>query len=61
MGSTLGGLCESGFFLCVDHHPLSGKILLMIVVAHAILYLAFSSLLYGFDAAQLYWCRKLRQ
>ena len=38
-----------------------GKILLMIVVARAILYLAFSSLLCGFVATQLYWCMRLRQ
>ena len=35
------------------HHPPPGKILLMIAVAHAILCLAFSSMLYGFVAANL--------
>ena len=35
------------------HHPTLGRILLVIVVAHAILYLAFSSLLCSFVAANL--------
>ena len=53
MGSTLGGLCDSRFSSAWIIILFSGKILLMIVVAHAILYLAFSSLLCGFVAAQL--------
>ena len=38
----------------MNHHPAPGKILLVIVVAHAILYLAFSSRLCGFVAANLF-------
>ena len=43
----------------MNHHPVLGRILLVIVVAHAILYLAFSSQLCGFDTANLYRCRRL--
>ena len=38
----------------MNHHPTLGMILLMIVVAHAILYLAFSSQLCSFHAANPY-------
>ena len=47
--------------LCMDHHLTIRMVLLMIVVAHAILFLAFSSLLCGFVATQLFWCKRLRQ
>ena len=40
--------------LCMNLHPTLGRILLVIVVAHAILYLAFSSLHCGFVAANLF-------
>ena len=44
--------------LCMNHHPAPGKILLMNVGAHAILCLAFSFLLCGFDATNLYGYRR---
>ena len=42
------------FVVFLIHHPALGKILLMIVGAHAILYLVFSFQLCGFDAANPY-------
>ena len=45
----------------MNHHPALGKILLMNVGAHAILYLAFSFPLCGFDATNLFWYRRPSQ
>ena len=61
MGSTLGGLFWFAVLLCMNRPPALGKILLMIVGAHAILYLAFSFQLCGFDAANPYLYRKPSQ
>ena len=44
----------------MNRPPTQGKILLMIVVAHPILYLDLFFLLCGFVAANLHWCRRLR-
>ena len=45
----------------MDHHPTLGRILLMNMGAHAILYLAFSFQFCGFDATNPYWYRRPRQ
>ena len=45
----------------MDHHPTLGRILLMNMGAHAILYLAFSFQLCGFDATNPNWYRRPRQ
>ena len=54
---TLCYICLA-VLLCTNHHPATGKILLMNVSAHATLYLAFSFLPYGVGATLLYWYRK---
>ena len=49
---TLRSICFA-VLLCMNHHPSPGKILLVIVVAHAISKIACFSLLCGFVAANL--------
>ena len=45
----------------MNHHPALGKILLINMGVHAILYLAFSFQLCGFDATNPYWYRRPSQ
>ena len=56
-------LCHIWFavFLFVSYYLTLEKVLLVIVIVHAIPCLAFFSLLYGFVAVKRWWCRKLRR
>ena len=51
--------CGSPFYFHMNCLLAPGKVPFVIVGAHAIPYLAFFSLLCGFSAANLQWCRKL--